>query len=1003
MLHDELGEPDGIYRNLGNGRFAAVPFTNGFFFDEAGVPLAEPPFDWGLSVMFRDLNGDGAPDIYVCNDFGSPDRIWMNDGAGRFRALAKSAIRQISLSTMAVDVADLNRDGFDEIFTADMLSPDRWRRLVQINQVNPNMQLFEDVKMRPQSPRNMLQLNRGDGTYAEIAQMAGVEASGWSWASCFLDVDLDGYEDLLVANGFERDFLNMDAHRRVRAAQAQVPRGQPPAVKLAANRLYPRLVTANLAFRNLGNLKFVESGKEWGFDVAAVSQGMCLADLDNDGDFDVAINNLNGPATLLRNDTTAPRLAIRLKGNAPNTRGIGARLKVLDGSVAQQSQEMISGGRYLSSDDAMRVFAAGGLTNRLTVEVRWRNGARSLFTNLAPNHVYEIAEAGSKMQEVPQETNAFASAPLFKDVSDLLDHLHQQISEDDAAVQPMLPIRLESLGPGLAWLDIDGDGREDLIPPSGKVGTMSVYHNDTNGRFVRQSSPALGGVLEESQTAVVGWRAAEGGAVLLSGFNSGSAPTSTNSRPVRQYHLDATGDRIAAPFPATTNSTGPVALADIDGDGDLDLFVGGRFVPGRWPEPASSALFRQDKGQWVQEAAHSNLFHKVGLISGAVFTDIDADGDPDLALACEWGPIRIFANDKGHFTASDWKLTFGNGTSARNEFATLSALTGWWNGVNAGDFDGDGRLDLVASNWGRNTKYERFRSRPLRVYFGDFAGDHSVSILETWFDPGLGKHTPIHDVWTLSRSLPWLLARYNSYEAFARASIEEALGDRFRDAHYWEAGWLDTTVFLNRGDHFEVRVLPAAAQVAPAFATCVADFNGDGHEDLFLSQNFFAVRQGTSRSDAGRGLLLLGDGRGDFTPMTAQESGLAIDGEQRGAAVCDYDNDGRVDLAVTQVGDRTRLYHNATARPGLRVRLKGSPGNPQAIGAVLRLKSEKTWGPARELHAGSGYWSQDSAVPVLSHSERPLELWLRWPGGKITTAKVQLDLLEISLESPELK
>jgi hypothetical protein len=980
VFHDELGEPDAIFRNQGGGRFSAFGFDGGAFLDEQGVSVAHPPLDWGLSVMIRDFNGDGAPDIYVCNDFATPDRFWLGDGKGRFRSAPSEALRQTSLSTMAIDVADINRDGFDDFFTADMLSREHWRRLVQRNEPNPNMHLFVDVVRQPQAPRNTLQLGRGDGTFAEVAQLAGLEAAEWGWSSIFLDVDLDGFEDLLVANGFERDYMNMDAHRKVMETRMRGGPRLPPAEFQRSNGLYPRLNTANVAFRNLGDLHFSDVSREWGFDVHAVSQGMCLADLDNDGDLDVVINNSNDTATLLRNDSSAPRVAVRLKGRAPNTRGIGAKIKLLGGPVPVQSQEMICGGRYLSGDDSMRVFAAGVSTNRMTIEVTWRSGARSTITNILANHVYEIDEAASNRPVSPPSPT---TAPQFKDVSSLLAHSHAQDFFDDFARQPLLPNKLSTAGPGASWFDADGDGWDDLIIGGGRGGQMAVFRNDGRGGFKRLTGPDLDAPLARAQTAVLGWRKADDRTSLIAG-SSNYEDGQTNGSVARQYELwDRI--RIVDRLPGAASGTGPMALADVNGDGQPDLFVGGRCRPGRWPEAASSLLFRQDQGQWSLDADNNRQLADIGLVSGAVFSDIDGDGAADLVLAGEWGPIRILRNDGGRLTDATKELG-------------LDGFKGWWNGVSAGDFDGDGRMDLVASNWGRNTKYERFRSRPLRLHFGDFNKDGSVGILESWYDEAQQNYVPILNVWTMSRSMPWLLERFPNYESFSRSSVGKALGERGQGTGVLEANWLDTTVFLNRGGRFEARPLPVEAQMTPAFAVCVADFDGDGSEDVFLSQNFFGVRTETSRYDAGRGLLLRGNGRGDFEPVAGDPSGLLVSGEQRGAAVSDYDGDGRADLVVTQAGGETRLFRNDTGKPGLRVRLQGAVGNRSGVGAVMRLKFGETLGPAREIHAGSGYWSQDSAVQVMAGSESPTGIWVRWPGGRVTELALPANSAEVILD-----
>jgi hypothetical protein len=330
--------------------------------------------------------------------------------------------------------------------------------------------------------------------------------------------------------------------------------------------------------------------------------------------------------------------------------------------------------------------------------------------------------------------------------------------------------------------------------------------------------------------------------------------------------------------------------------------------------------------------------------------------------------------------------------------STLDQLTGWWNGVTTGDFDGDGRMDIVASNWGRNTRYESHRERPLQVYYGEWRGGGLLDMMEAYYDTGLKKVVPWSS-FAVAKALPWVADRFPTYEAFGAADIAGILGERVSATRILSANWLETTVFLNRGDHFEARVLPLEAQFAPAFGVCAADLDGDGHEDIFLSQNFFAVDGDTSRYDAGRGLWLAGDGKGNFRPVPGQESGIKVYGEQRGCALCDYDGDGRVDLVVAQNGAEMKLYHNDGAKPGLRVRLMGPAGNPAAIGASIRLQFGDRQGPAREIHAGSGYWSQDSVVQVMATPEVPTQVQVRWPGGKMTRSEVPGGAKEIVVDA----
>ncbi len=374
----ENGEPDVLYHNVGGTNFVAIPFTGGNFLDEDGRPLTTAPLDWGLSAMFRDINGDGLPDLYVCNDFQSPDRFWLNQGGGKFRLLPPEAQRKSSMFSMAVDFADINRDGFDEFFVVDMLSREHSERMRFLSALSEQSVPAGQTIDRPQYELNTLFLNRGDNTFAEIGQLSGLEAGEWAWSCIFLDVDLDGWEDLLVANGMERTGRDLDVAEHLRKLRAGRQRSD--AEIFQARRMFPRQANGNLAFRNRGDLTFEETSKAWGFDFKGISSAMALADLDNDGALDVVVNPLNAPALIYRNDSPAPRIAVRLKGLSPNTHGIGARIGVTGGPVPLQTQEMICGGRYLSCDDTIRTFAAGNSTNRLTIEVAWRSGRRSLVT-----------------------------------------------------------------------------------------------------------------------------------------------------------------------------------------------------------------------------------------------------------------------------------------------------------------------------------------------------------------------------------------------------------------------------------------------------------------------------------------------------------------------------------------------------------------------------------------------------------------------------------------------
>ena len=974
----EMGDRSFLYLNNGQGRFEPVSWTNGAFLDEDGQRLKAPPTDWVLSVMFRDLNGDLAPDIYACADFFYwPDRIWLNEESKRFRAIERTARRNMSVSSMAVDFADINRDGYDDFFVTDMVSRHHAFRQYQRPQMMRGIleQPLEEPAARPEVARNTLYLNQGDGTYAEIAQLSGVHWSEWSWNGVFLDVDLDGYEDLLIPTGNNHDVQDADA--LMETARLHAP--PTPENKLKNLRKFGRLETATLAFRNRGDLTFEEVGAQWGFNQVGVSQGMALADLDHDGDLDVVINCLNHEALLLRNDATAPRLAVRLKGSGGNTHGIGAKILVRGGPVSQ-SQEMICGGRYLSCDDTMRVFAADHLTNRLEIKVRWRDGRRSLVENAQPNRLYEIDQAAATMPPAEQVSQP-TPEPWFEDVSHRLAHTHKEMPFEDFERQPLLPFRLSHLGPGVSWFDLDGDGWDDLVVGSGRGGKIGVFRNNRQGGFEALTNAPFDADLVRDQTTILGRRDSKGETVLLAGLANYEDALAEGSALV-EYDLKAKSQNSL--LAAGMSSVGPLALGDFDGDGNLDLFVGGRTTAGRHPEPASSMVLMNRNGRLALDAALSAAFEKVGLVSGAVFSDLDGDGLPELILACEWGPIRVFQLRQGRIR----EIT---------ESLGLHRFPGWWNGVTTADLDGDGRLEIIATNWGRNNKYNAFLKDSLRLYYGDPDGNGVVDLIEAYFDPELKKVVPWRDWQAVTRALPFTGESCPTYHAYSLASVPELLGDRFPRMRELRANTLDSVVFWNRSNRFEPTPLPVEAQFSPAFGVTVGDFDGDGNEDLFLAQNFFCVEPDTSRYDAGRGLWLKGDGHGGFRAMPGQESGVKVYGEQRGCALADFDGDGRVDLVVAQNHGATRLYRNRLARPGLRVRLKGPPGNPSGVGATVRLKFGERFGPGREIHAGSGYWSQDSPVQVFGTPAPATEVWVRWPGGRVTTSPVPANAREVTV------
>lgn len=976
---EQRADADFFYLGDGKGRFTRESLSrNPRFRDAAGASLGSDIEDFTLAAMFADLDGDRAPELYVANDFEDPDVVWKNDGRGNFRQAPWFSLRSTSNSGMAVDIGDVNRDGLPDLFQVDMLANDSRRLKTQIPTHTAQPKLPGSEETRTQMQRNTLQLNRKDGTFAEIAQLAGVGASGWSWSTLFLDVDLDGWEDILVGTGHRWDVMDGDTQYRLRNRLQEID----------WRRMlfeYPPLPTPNVAFRNKGDLTFEDASRTWRFDTGAdISHGMAVADLDMDGDLDVVINRLGQPAAIMRNDATAKRIAVRLRGAAPNTGGIGSRIRVKGGAVPLQEREVIAGGLYLSSSDTELSFATGAAAS-VTIEVDWRDGRRSVVENALPGRLYEIEppNAGAVAQQsaprdAPRDT---ATRALFEDVSAQLGgHRHVDVYFDDFSRQLLLPNRLSQLGPGVAWADVDGNGSEDLAIGAGRTGTLALFSNSA-GRLTRSGARFAAAPVD--LTTILALPDGRGGQALLAGASSYELPPDRAAALPGAVSYSPTTGVASNVVPADASSTGAMAAADYDGDGILDLFVAGRVQPGRYPLAASSRLFRNSGAGYALDAENSAALRDIGLVSPALFSDVTGDGWPDLLLAIEWGEVRVFVNQRGRLVATD--------------MPGLSGVTSRWNGLATGDLDGDGRMDVVATSWGRNGPWSATMQRPLLMYHVETRRGPDVLLAQ--HDSRTNKIAPLESYGRVSQAVPTMAMTVRSFAAFADASVREIVGSQPASTRPYTANTLDHTVFFNRGGRFEARSLPAEAQMSAAFHAGIADYNGDGIEDVFLSENFFGTSVSAPRYDAGRGLLLAGRAGGVLEPLSAQQSGLAIYGEQRGAAHADFDGDGRLDLAVTQNSAATRLYRNVGAAPGIRVRLVGDARNPTGIGAQMRLVYGTAQGPVREIQAGSGYWSQNGAIQVLGLSGQPTALWVRWPGGREQTVRLAPGQREISVRS----
>ncbi|MDX1577061.1 MAG: VCBS repeat-containing protein, partial [Gemmatimonadota bacterium] len=611
-------------------------------------------------------------------------------------------------------------------------------------------------------------------------------------------------------------------------------------------------------------------------------------------------------------------------------------------------------------------FAMGG-RDSATLRVRWPSGARTT-RRVATNTAVELFEPepgaappsfGGDGAERAAAGSGSAAGPLFSPWPAAARHAESDF--DELVRQPLIPLELSRLGPGVTWADVDEDGTPELLVAGAAGGRAQRLESGADGVL---APVPFGPRAPGDQTTLLALRMGDG-MEIVAGVSSWEARSPDDLTRIPPAVGLAGGGEIAAQ--ATPDATGPLSAADVDGDGALDLFLGARAIPGAYPRAASSRILLRRDGIWREDPGWSAAFRSVGLVSASVFSDVDLDGDPDLLLALEWGPVRLFLNRGTGF--EDATAAWG-----------LAGLPGRWNGLATGDLDGDGRPDLVATGWGDNVSYPPSADRPTGILAADMDGNGLVDVIEFETRPN-GDAWPTRDYPTLSAALPFIRRAAPTYERFARSSLEDLFGSDPPRASRVSAVTYAHTAFLNRAGRFEARPLPSEAQRAPAFGVVIGDFDRDGAEDVFLAQNFLATPQGLPRFDAGRGLLLAGDGEGGLVPLGARESGIAVYGDGRGAAAADADGDGRWDLAIGQNGGEVAVFRGSSGPPGLRVRLRDAGANPDAIGARLRVRYEEGVGPAREIQAGAGYGSSGGLAQVFGLRGRPVGVRVWWPGG----------------------
>jgi hypothetical protein len=899
-VRDPLGGAR-LYRNDG-GHFVDVSEQAGIYGSEIGL---------GLGVGVSDVNRDGWPDIYVANDFFERDYLYINRGDGTFAERLEQEMPYISLSSMGLDIADINNDGWPDIFVADML-PDDERRLKTTTTFEDWHRLQAELRndFHYQFTRNMLHLNNGNGTFSEIGQLAGVARTDWSWSPLIADFDLDGYKDIFVTNGLVKDVTSQDYIEFLRSRETMVQAVNGKRVD------FQRLVDAmsstklpNYAFKNHGDLTFSDESAAWGLNTLSFSSGAAYADLDGDGAPDLVVNNVNDEAFIYRNNartlTSNRYLQVRLEGTGGNRFAIGAKVTLWSGHQ-EFFQELEPTRGFQSSVDYVLTFGVGQRDTLDSVKVEWpdREGRVSVLPHVATNQRLVIRQSEAV---VPPALRPKPLVPVLSDVTEAiqLPYVHHENEFVDFDREPLIPKLVSTEGPFAAVADVNGDGLDDIYigGAKGQPGKLLIQRPD--GRFVSTNEAVFAAEQTSEDLGAVFFDADGNGhpdLYVVSGGNEFS-PMSPALQD-RLYLNDGNGRfrKATGSVPTEDVSGSPVAAADYDGNGGVDLFVGGRVVPWRYgADPRSMLLQNDGHGHFtdVTKRLAPELEH-VGMVTDAVWRDVDGDGRLDLVVVGEWMPITVFHNA-------------GAGKLVRAKTPGLEQSEGWWNRIVAGDFTGHGRVDFIVGNLGLNTRFRATAAEPMTMYVKDFDGSGVAKQIISVFNHGTSYPIALRD--EIVKALPYLKQRYPRYADYAGQTVTDIFSPaELSGATFKQARTLATALARNNGDgSFTLVPLPLEAQLAPVYGILAGDFDGDGKVDLLLAGNFDGVQPSIGRMSASYGLMLRGDGKGGFTPVPVAESGFFVPGQARDIKRV---RTRRGDLyVVTRNNDRPLIFRSASPPP----------------------------------------------------------------------------------------
>jgi enediyne biosynthesis protein E4 len=964
----QLGESPGtdiLYRN--DGPVVSLPSggRKGGFTDvskEAGI-LKE---GYSLGAAISDVNNDGWPDIYVSNDFLTGDILYINNGhspsplgEGRgevtFSDKTRECLKHTSFASMGNDVADFNNDGLPDIYTLDMLPEDNYRKKMIIPAAGyDKFQLLLQKGYEPQYTRNALQLNngaspspegegRGEVTFSDIAFLSHVSSTDWSWASLFADYDNDGDKDLMVTNGFYRDLGDQDyIHYQAKLNNPMGNQSAKRAEKLKAIKTLANIPLQDYLFENNNDLTFTKRSADWGFNEPGFSNGACYADLDNDGDLELIINQFNSKAKIFKNNANEllknNYLSIKLKGRQPNTDAIGSKVYVFT-KGQMQMQELNPYRGYESSMEPVLHFGIGKNTVADSIKIIWPDGSQQKEITVKANQVINIAyTATTGIDDAVIKNN---SSYLFTNITGKngLNYHHTENEFVDFKIQPLLPHMHSKNGPGIATGDINGDGKEDFYIGAASGNDGSFFIQNSNGTF---SEKKLKKDTLYEDMGVLLFDADNDNDLDLYAVSGGAENTEgTAMQQDRLYVNDGKGNFIYKQdaLPETKASGSCVVACDYDKDGDLDLFIGGRVVPGSYPLAPKSYLLKNDDGKFLDVSLNELPQQgKIGMVTSALWTDYDNDGWIDLMLVGEFMPITFLKNNNGQI---------------RNLKSEIPNSSGWWNSIAAADFDEDGDIDYIIGNLGLNTRHKASTKEPLCIYAKDFDKNGRLDPVMCYYVDGKNYIYPTRD--EMIKQMAAMRGRFQSYKDFASVTFEESFTKQeLSDALVVKSECFESSYLENKGNgKFERKALPVECQFAPIFGMLTGDYNNDGHVDVLITGNAYSTEVSTGAYDAMTGILLTGNGKGNFKTVASNTTGFKADGDSKGMALLHTAGNANIILSANNEGD-LKTYAYATNN------ITSAAAGKNDVYALIQKKDGKAY--RQEFYWGNAYLSNSSRV-----------------------------------------